>query len=147
MSQNWDAWRPWSDVIYRTQDSLELRNLLASGINRWKYVKLHISVAAECKRETVEFREHRGTMDAVEISWWVVFIERVINFAWNTTDCGYRFFRAGQKPWGIVDIEEMWDFVGLSEEGREYFRSKIREYRETKVSGWSDSLSDGLIES
>lgn len=76
--------------VYSLQSSEEIRNFL--GVITAKFVKVHISPARERKRETVEFREHGGTTNAIEIRCWVVSIECVIQYAWRTSQAGFRIF-------------------------------------------------------
>lgn len=89
------TWAEWAEHVYSLRSSEETRNLL--GVNTAKYVKVHISPARERKRETVEFREHRGTTDAEEIRWWVVLIERMIQYCWRLAEADFQFFPAGER--------------------------------------------------
>jgi hypothetical protein len=91
--EGFSSWMDWAGHMYSLQSSEEMRNFL--GPVTAKFVKVHISPATEHKRETMEFRKHRGTTDATEIRWWVVFIERVIQYAWRTAQAGFRFFSRG----------------------------------------------------
>jgi hypothetical protein len=98
------------------------------GVITAKFVKVHISPARERKMETVEFREHRGTTSATEIRWWVVFIERVIQYAWRTAQAGFRFFVPGSQSWDIHNTEDIWSVIEMPQDGRDFLRGKIHEY-------------------
>jgi hypothetical protein len=122
-----ENWERWAAHIYGLGSSDELRWFLG-GVHTPKYVKLYISPAREHKRETVEFREHRGTTDAEEIRWWVVFIERVIQFCWSLAQSGFRFFLPGSVMLNMSHTEEMWGIIEMPEEGSDFLRGKIFEY-------------------
>jgi len=121
------GWEEWAAHVYNSQSSDKLRRLLG-GIHSPKYVKVHISPATERKRETLEFREHRGTTDAEEIRWWVVFIERVIRYCWSLAQTEWRFFLPGNVMMNTSNTEEMWGVIEMPEEGRGFLRGKIQEY-------------------
>jgi hypothetical protein len=100
-----DTWAQWAEHVYSLRNSEEIRNFL--GVITAKYVKVHISPARERRRETVEFREHRGTTDAEEIRWWVVFTERVIQYCWRLAEANFRFFVPGSALWNVNNTEDM----------------------------------------
>lgn len=130
-------WPEWAGHVYGLRSSLEIRDFL--GDVSAKYVKVHISPARERKRETVEFREHRGTTDATEIRWWVVFIERVIQYAWRMAQAGLRFFQPGCLWWNVHNTEAVWRVIQMPEAGRKFLRGKIREYAQLNADGFYPS--------
>jgi len=136
------SWGEWAGHVYDLQSSDELRDFLAGRLTA-KFVKVYISPAREHKRETVEFREHRGTTDAVEIRWWVVFIERVIQYCWRLAESGFRFFVPGSELWNINNTEDMWRVIEMPEEGRNFLRGKIHEYGELNPDDFYPSSSSG----
>jgi hypothetical protein len=136
------TWAEWAGYVYGLQSSDELRDFLAGRLTA-KFVKVHISPARERKRETVEFREHRGTTDATEIRWWVVFIERVIQYCWRLAEAGFRFFIPGSALWNINHTEDMWRAIEMPEEGRNFLRGKIHEYGELNPDDFYASSSRG----
>jgi hypothetical protein len=125
-TEGFNGWTGWAEYVYSLQSSEEIRNFL--GVIIAKFVKVHISPAGKRKRETVEFREHRGTTNATEIRWWVVFIERVIQYAWRTARARFRFFVPGSQNWDIHNTEDIWSVIEMPQDGRDFLRGKIHEY-------------------
>jgi hypothetical protein len=76
--------------------------------------------------QTIEFRQHAGSVDAEEIAHWVRFclalVKLAIKYAEEGKDCGI-------KHWNDkIDVEDLMVEMELEAEEREYYKSKAQEY-------------------
>ncbi|KAI9838604.1 MAG: hypothetical protein M1819_004918 [Sarea resinae] len=82
---------------------------------------------------TIEFRQHAGTLDPEEVIWWVRFLVRLVRFAFKLandaeTADGVRGWWLG-KDWADFNIEELWTAMEFPAAGRDFYRRKIEEYK------------------
>lgn len=75
---------------------------------------------------TVEFRQHRGTLDPDEVTHWVQHCLAMVRLAQR--------YAASESSCPVTDwddeinIEDLWKEMDLAEDSREFFRGKIAEY-------------------
>jgi hypothetical protein len=111
----------------------------AIGIDRAMFenwVQVNISLARGVKPTTLEFRQHRGTLNAKEIKWWTIFCATLFQYAHTLTESGIMI--ANVQPLGEengkVDFlleyskKSILEHLGFPEEGVKFFRAKEKEY-------------------
>jgi len=76
--------------------------------------------------QTIEFRQHAGSVDAREINYWVEFCLGLVRLAWRYAD-GEGECRV--KHWNDkVDIADLMEDMGLDENVEEFYLEKVEEY-------------------
>ncbi|RDI89588.1 hypothetical protein Vi05172_g714 [Venturia inaequalis] len=94
--------------------------------------------------QTIEFRQHAGSMDSKEIGNWVRFCLGLVKLAWRYADgeggCGV-------KHWSDrVDIGDLMEEMGLEDEDREYFQGKVAGFGDEGIleveALWQEVLED-----
>lgn len=88
-----------------------------------RYSKINVSPPRYNKGMTVEFREHRGTIQTDEITWWVKFCEATIKFAHFRAQAGIDYMPVIGN--GIPSLDAM---LNLEDEGRAFLDAKKEEY-------------------
>jgi hypothetical protein len=100
--------------------------------------------------QTIEFRQHAGSVDAVEIGFWVEFCLGLVRLAERYADGdGECTVRSWDDK---IDVEDLFEEIGLSGEGRCYYRGKIMEYAvdapepiELWQEAWEDDEEEGSL--
>ncbi|KAJ9669276.1 hypothetical protein H2201_000628 [Coniosporium apollinis] len=80
----------------------------------------------EGRPNTVEFRQHAGTLDPQDVFWWVKFCTGLVQLA-------HRYTMTGEEcpvsDWeDKIDIEDLFEAIQFPEEGKEYFRKRMETY-------------------
>lgn len=75
--------------------------------------------------QTVEFRQHAGTLDVEEMGHWVQFCVGLVALA-HKCACEGEVRWSGKRWEEVVDmgIEELWEEMGFQEESRNYYRGR-----------------------
>ncbi|KAI9709234.1 MAG: hypothetical protein M1820_003354 [Bogoriella megaspora] len=128
--------------IFDVEDSTAIGGLSAEekilrlvGQDRGRFVAFAPLAREEVRgrARTVEFRQHRGTTDPVEVRHWVRFCVGLVGLAWRYYrvggECGVKSWRDG------IDLEDLWEEMRLGEGERKYWREKREEYGGL-VPGW-----------
>lgn len=85
------------------------------------------------KRQTLEFREGLGSVDNVNIMWWIKFIEAVVRFAQSLVDINFDLIgdlydTSAGRP-GLLLCESIFDHISivtLNQQGRNYFETALK---------------------
>jgi hypothetical protein len=93
--------------------------------------------------QTIEFRQHAGSIDAVEIAHWVGFCMGLVRLA-ERYAAGNGSCRV--KTWDDeIDIEDLFEEIGLGEEGKLFYRGRIEKFSMDgpgPVPLWADAWVD-----
>jgi hypothetical protein len=94
--------------------------------------------------QTIEFRQHAGTVDAEEISHWVKFCLGLVRLAWKYADgmgeCGVQHWK------DRVDVVDLMEEMGLEDEVKGAYLEKMEKYGDEKIPGegdlWLEAFED-----
>jgi hypothetical protein len=110
----------WLFRVYLCRNFSDLRNLIDgsagrgdprdSKINIVAYAPRHDDTTRPDRDPTIEFREHAGTLDPVEMSNWIFFVMKTVRFAMYLAQRNCRFDIEGAANVDIGDIFEALDF-------------------------------------
>ena len=137
----------YAENIYRATKFLELKEMLLDrenikgsiGIPEGLFLdwcQVNISLPRGVKPTTLEFRQHRGSVDAEEIKWWTHFCARLFHYAHTLTLNNIKIANVAPPTDedGNVDFllqfsqKSILEHLKFPEEGTQYFRAKEREY-------------------
>lgn len=80
----------------------------------------------ENRPNTIEFRQHAGTLDPRDVFWWVQFCTGLVQLAHQYAITGDE---CPVSDWeDRIDIEDLFEAIGLPDEGREFFRERREVY-------------------
>jgi hypothetical protein len=92
--------------------------------NAAKHSKIGLNWPRHNKKLTLEFREHRGTIDPEEIFWWVRFIEGFMRVAKVLADMKFEL----TDTTVLVREYPLLELINLPDMGKRYFTDKARQY-------------------
>lgn len=93
--------------------------------------------------QTIEFRQHSGSLDAREIGCWVTFCLGLVRLAWRYADgegeCGVKHWR------DRVDIGDLMEEMGLQEEVMTFYENRVKGFGDERILG-EDGLWQEVLE-
>ena len=100
-----------------------------------KFVTVHVSLPIPNKMQTMEFRQHCGTVDPVELRCWVLFCASLFRYSHMLTQTGQRV--QDVAPMGArnsflktLTDQSILEVIGFPAEGRVYFNAKVEQYKD-----------------
>lgn len=115
----------WSRAIYNSPDEESLLGFIyGPNLLMRKNFKIGVSPARRNKALTLEFREHRGTVDADEIEVWLKFIEAFVTVTRKLTEMGWTL----DSPNNFALDIDVFEFLSLPPEVVQYFRDQATRY-------------------
>jgi len=128
----------WGDGIPRT----------VGGYREW--VAVNLSVQRANKPATIEFRHHHGTIDPVEIKWWVSFCGQLLRYSHHLAQTGFCINDAGRfrhEDFSFVEnITEnsILDLLAFPEEGKSHFKAQTDRFRD-EIHAETRALQDLVV--
>jgi hypothetical protein len=135
--------KTFASLVYAAADADDIKKLLQPSAYGAKYSKINISAPnfrGKPKPVTIEFREHRGTTNAMEICYWVVFLTHFAAYVSNETERGWVYVDEMQLldtnlethfPDFFAGLTHLFALIGLPSYIQEWFLNKVNEYEET----------------
>ncbi len=86
--------------------------------------------------QTLEFRQHEGTLDAEAVKWWVVFVLGLVKLAgWMAWRFGAGEGYAGDgypqtEDRGKASLGELWDLMGFEHDGKAFYERRMSTFEE-----------------
>ena len=133
----------FTQKIYETDHIRRLKRVI-SGIPtkemQSNFVAVNISRKRPNKPTTIEFRQHRGTIDPEEIKWWVQFCGHLMRFSSFLAKMNFQVndIMTGGKT-SLVDSigrQSILDIIGFPEEGKQYFRREAEIRKHYAYDAW-----------
>lgn len=115
--------------VYAGEDATPTEALNISA----DWMTVNVSLQRRNKTLTMEFRQHTGTVDPIEIKWWVLFCGNLFRFAHMLGQTGQKLqdtppMDRNNSYLKTLTDQSVLDLIGFSEEGKAYFARKREEY-------------------
>ncbi len=156
LNLDWDAWSAvagsnsasTADDKPLVSHSVSRRMIFAADMTTAKlshlmcgYAKDHIvNFTYLCRPggfpQTLEFRQHEGTLDAEAVKWWVWFVLALVKLADRMArEIGAGDVYSGEgyprtENHGDASLRELWDLMAFEEDGKAFFEGRMSRYEE-----------------
>lgn len=103
-------------LIYDAKNVLALKQVLTGEDDETAaYVTVNISLARDNKPTTIKFRQHHGTIDAVDLKWWVQFLVYLVKYSYFLAQIGFEVRDKGDLQKIPVKDLDQYSFVESSD--------------------------------
>ncbi|KAI9662094.1 MAG: hypothetical protein M1831_002790 [Alyxoria varia] len=114
---------------------------LVKGLNSSRCCLVNfLNITKPERPNTIEFRQHVGTLSTEDMKWWVEFCQRITQAAYQIA-CGYKKACPRLKDWVAViklTVDDLFDLIDFPEEGRTFYKGKVAEYGEFESSVFTE---------
>ena len=129
----------YTELMYATRDGDSLRKVVSGQTDTMgrKTVQVYFSPRKSYKPATFEFRQHKGTIDHIEIKWWVLFCGYLVRHAILMEQTQVRLLNSDHPEAGIRYVEQVTqhsilDKIAFPKEGTTFFRLRAIQNRDNE---------------
>jgi len=127
---------PEDTVRYLKAEAIGLCDIRENMNNNNNHT-VNLSLSRNNKPLTIEFRQHKGTVDSETIYWWVTFLAKLLQYCVLLEQVGVRILDSeGAGVDGDISFvgeltkRSILDIISFPEEGKSYFARKKEELRD-----------------